>query len=1045
MCGDRDLVIVGGRPGVGKTTMIEAAASEFAASGYRVRGAALAGKAERLIEAETHGLVKSSTIAKLATNESKFQRLSADLTAAQAVGKNTKSIERKLADCAAMRVQKNDVLFIDEGSMIGTRQFDMLMSRAAEVGAKIVVIGDEKQFSPIDSGAFYRGICEKFGATYVTEIRRHDGRSAAEKNWMTAASMKMADDDIVGGLQILNHNGRIKSIDGGHQATLDAVVKDALADRDAGIKNKKGEDASQFMMSFTRSDVAYLNSAFRAGLVERGIVGADGIEINGATFATGDRIAFSSPENGYMVRDIGTADQNLDWQAVADYDARRQADRRSFYDIERDRQSRLKEKDWNSHRAWRQRTKRAIDAIADRRGLVGRGLHAAADMYYDRRREGLKEHIAQRFETALDRARQADQAEKNRHQGVVNGSIGTILHASADRVIVKIDPFEAGQAARVVAFDPKARNPFGKWVEFTHGYAGTYHKSQGQTIDLTYAIGSTHQRSDAVLVGHTRYRIDHHTYLDKAEFKTFDDYAHSAGRLPDADLVADYAPAKTPASERVGFLMEQDRALQIRQAELRQAAKLAGKEPWELDEWKSLQQAKADKIATAKEVLNDWKGHRTAAGQANLSKHRLEKLAGTYRPVLSESERAAFARVEAFAKLNLDARKLWQEIAKTHPGAQSRQHPEFARYDAMRADRDEAAYRLTSENGGRDVHRSFAKDAGASWKSIEINAAKHQEREQELAIRQSPEGRAIAAYKEARLAAGRLYTEIAGVKPGQQHTDQTRAAARAHPRYAEYRDLADTRNKLALEIEANRERFGPALAVAKVDEKALAKDIEAARTNIRQDQVQARTAPTPAPQVKTAEPVAVAPTVTPAIAKTAEPIATTTAGLDQVKTAAVPTSAPKPTAESQKAEEPALSDENQKRIAIYEKMRSDRQPYVDSQRKAYLSDSKRFGAALDVDIKVKEIDQAARAEAGKYGNVSVSIAVQRMELAQIRGETALAARFNGILRQAVVEHRTTIRNEDLGYLPPARVQQRPTREQMAAMTKGKSQGNGTGY
>jgi len=166
-------------------------------------------------------------------------------------------------------------------------------------------------------------------------------------------------------------------------------------------------------------------------------------------------------------------------------------------------------------------------------------------------------------------------------------------------------------------------------------------------------------------------------------------------------------------------------------------------------------------------------------------------------------------------------------------------------------------------------------------------------------------------------------------------------------------------------------------------------------------------------------PVAPAPTMTPPATKAAEP------------------PAPKPT--------PAPSPENQERIAIYEKMRADRQPNIDQQRKAYLADPKRFGAALDIDIKVTEVEKAARAEAGKYGNVSVPLAVQRMELAQIRGETAIAKKFDEILRTAVVEHRTAIPNHEIGLPVPARVQQRPTAEQIKAQQRAITKSNGISW
>src|SRR4051812_4865710 len=140
--GKRDLALVVGYAGTGKSTMLSAAREAWEGSGYTVRGAALSGIAAEALEGGSG--INSRTIASL---EHGWGQERDQLT-------------------------KRDVLVIDEAGMVGSRQMERVLSHAAEAGAKVVLVGDPEQLQAIEAGAAFRALSERHGAAEITEVRR---------------------------------------------------------------------------------------------------------------------------------------------------------------------------------------------------------------------------------------------------------------------------------------------------------------------------------------------------------------------------------------------------------------------------------------------------------------------------------------------------------------------------------------------------------------------------------------------------------------------------------------------------------------------------------------------------------------------------------------------------------------------------------------------------------------------------------------------------------------------------------------------------------
>ena len=150
------LVVVVGYAGTGKSAMLGVAREAWEAAGYEVRGAALSGIAAENLESGSG--IASRTIASMEHGWGQGRDL---LTA-------------------------RDVLVIDEAGMVGTRQLERVLSHAAEVGAKVVLVGDPQQLQAIEAGAAFRSIHERHGGVEIGEVRRQ------REDWQRDATRDLA-------------------------------------------------------------------------------------------------------------------------------------------------------------------------------------------------------------------------------------------------------------------------------------------------------------------------------------------------------------------------------------------------------------------------------------------------------------------------------------------------------------------------------------------------------------------------------------------------------------------------------------------------------------------------------------------------------------------------------------------------------------------------------------------------------------------------------------------------------------------------------------
>jgi ATP-dependent exoDNAse (exonuclease V) alpha subunit len=169
----RDLGIVVGHAGTGKSAMLGVAREAWEAAGYEVRGVALSGIAAENLESGSG--ISSRTIASI---EHGWEQ-----------GRDLLTI--------------HDVLVIDEAGMVGTRQLERVLSHAAEVGAKVVLVGDPQQLQAIEAGAAFRSIHERHGGAEIDVVRRQ------REDWQRDATRDLADGKTGNALDAYRSHGMV--------------------------------------------------------------------------------------------------------------------------------------------------------------------------------------------------------------------------------------------------------------------------------------------------------------------------------------------------------------------------------------------------------------------------------------------------------------------------------------------------------------------------------------------------------------------------------------------------------------------------------------------------------------------------------------------------------------------------------------------------------------------------------------------------------------------------------------------------------------------
>ena len=243
--------------GAGKTYALAAAVDAWQSAGVRVHRAALSARAAAELEASTG--VASETLARL------------------------------VIDLETIRL--GDVVIIDEFGMAPTRLVAPIFDRAAEVNAKLVLVGDPRQLPEIGAGGLLSGLAARVPPIELTENRRQ------RNGWERAALEQLRSGDVGQALTAYQQNDRMRTYETARAAKAH-VVDDWLTAR------AQGTDV--IMLASRNADIADLNELAHRQLVAAGVVHGPtrvvDIEDRRREFQAGDEVLFLRNDRRLGVR-----------------------------------------------------------------------------------------------------------------------------------------------------------------------------------------------------------------------------------------------------------------------------------------------------------------------------------------------------------------------------------------------------------------------------------------------------------------------------------------------------------------------------------------------------------------------------------------------------------------------------------------------------------------------------------------------------------------------------------------------------------------------
>jgi conjugative relaxase-like TrwC/TraI family protein len=257
-----DLVV--GQAGTGKTTMLGAARIGWEEAGFRVIGTAVAARTAADFEAGT-GIPSSS-----------LTQLLADLREGGGL-------------------TSRHVIVLDEASMVGSRPLDQLRAYVDAAGAKLILLGDNRQLSSIDAGGALRSLSSELG-THVVTLTTNRRQAGSDQQWERDALVALRHGNVTPAVHTYVEHGRV-TITGTIDQARQRIVEDWWSVH---------RTHTTAILAVRRADVAALNDMVRARRQAGGELGAE-IRIGAKAFSVGDRVIF---EKNQRVRSVDLANDS---------------------------------------------------------------------------------------------------------------------------------------------------------------------------------------------------------------------------------------------------------------------------------------------------------------------------------------------------------------------------------------------------------------------------------------------------------------------------------------------------------------------------------------------------------------------------------------------------------------------------------------------------------------------------------------------------------------------------------------------------------------
>ena len=178
-------------------------------------------------------------------------------------------------ECQRWALEPGQLVIVDEASMAATSDLDFITTAVSQAGAKVLLVGDWAQLSPVQAGGAF-----KLLADYRTDAPQLHDVHRFRHGWERAASLKLRAGRASAADTYAAH-GRVES--GGREDMLDLIFDGWLADTRAGL--------TSLMLAADAQTVADLNARARSHRLDEGEVSQAGVVLgDGTTIGVGDQI-----------------------------------------------------------------------------------------------------------------------------------------------------------------------------------------------------------------------------------------------------------------------------------------------------------------------------------------------------------------------------------------------------------------------------------------------------------------------------------------------------------------------------------------------------------------------------------------------------------------------------------------------------------------------------------------------------------------------------------------------------------------------------------
>lgn len=120
--------------------------------------------------------------------------------------------------------------------------------------------------------------------------------------------------------------------------------------------------------------------------------------------------------------------------------------------------------------------------------------------------------------------------------GVTNGLAGTLIEAQENRFVVSIKG--DGKRTHIVTFNPQ------EYHAYQLGYASTYYRAQGRTVQKAYVLHSPYMNRETFYVGLTRHIEEVYCFVSKEEVKCLSDLKRQATKEGFKETTLDFSTVK---------------------------------------------------------------------------------------------------------------------------------------------------------------------------------------------------------------------------------------------------------------------------------------------------------------------------------------------------------------------------------------------------------------------------------------------------------------------------------------------------------------------